>query len=510
LNNKILNFNSLSELCENLREENKKIILCHGCFDLLHIGHVKYLKKAKSLGDILIVTITGDKYVNKGPGRPIFSEMHRSEYIAELELVDYVAINYTETAIEVINEVKPNYYVKGNEYENSDDDLTGNIKKEKEAVEKNNGEIFFTNEETYSSSHLLNNHFNIFSPETESYLQSFRKEYSVESIIEHIENLKDLSVLVVGDTIIDEYHYTRPLGQTGKGNVLSVKYGQQERFAGGAVAVANHISGYVDNVTLFSGIGKNNKDEEYLFGKLQKNIKSKFIYFETAPTTLKKRYVDEDTDATKLFEVYYYDEDACDKELEKEACNWLEDNLDKYDVVVVPDFGNGFIVGNMMRVISEHARYLAVNTQINSGNRGYHVITKYPKADFVSLNEPELRLAAHDRHSEISLIAEQIARKLQSSCLAVTKGTLGATMMSINNNDCDIFNVPALSTKVVDRIGAGDTFLSLASICLANKIEPKISLFIASCAAALDVQIVCNREPVDPISLIKYITTILK
>ena len=139
----------------------------------------------------------------------------------------------------------------------------------------------------------------------------------------------------------------------------------------------------------------------------------------------------------------------------------------------------------------------------------YNVITKYKKVDFISLNEPELRLAAHDKNSEIPVLAKKIASLLNSKYLAVTLGTQGATMLTPEHKT-KLLEIPALSTKVVDRVGAGDTFLSLASICLAKNIKPDLALFIANCAAALGVQIVCNRESVDPIVLTKYITTLLK
>jgi rfaE bifunctional protein nucleotidyltransferase chain/domain len=509
MNKKVLNNDSLNIVCKELKTNDKKVILCHGCFDLLHIGHINYLRKAKSLGDILIVTVTADEYVNKGPEHPIFNENQRAEHLSELSIIDYVSINYSLDATKIIKTIRPDYYVKGIEYKNLDDDITGNIKKEKQTVEKYGGKIFFTDEETYSSSNLLNSHFDIFPSGAKSFLENFRKKYSTQEIIKTIESLTTLNVLVVGDAIIDEYHYTRPLGQTGKGNIFSVQYKKEERFAGGSLAVANHIAGYVNTVTLLTGIGNNKEDEKFIVKKLKKNIKPKFLHFNSGPTILKKRYVDQETDATKLFEVYYYNEYSCDKQLEEQACSWLNSNIKKYDVVVVPDFGNGFIVGKMIDVLTNNAKFLAVNTQINSGNRGYNVITKYKKVDFISLNDPELRLAAHDKNSEIPVIAKKIASLLNSKYLAVTLGTQGAIMLT-SGHKSKLLEVPALSTKVVDRVGAGDTFLSLASICLAKNIKPDLALFVANCAAALGVQIVCNRESVDPISLTKYISTLLK
>ena len=108
---KIYNIKNLSKIID-LEKKSKTVVLCHGVYDLLHIGHIKHLNKAKEYADILIVTITSDKFVNKGPGKPIFNQQLRSEAIAELKSVDYVAINETPTAVNAINFLKPNFYCK--------------------------------------------------------------------------------------------------------------------------------------------------------------------------------------------------------------------------------------------------------------------------------------------------------------------------------------------------------------------------------------------------------------
>ena len=105
-------------------------------------------------------------------------------------------------------------------------------------------------------------------------------------------------------------------------------------------------------------------------------------------------------------------------------------------------------------------------------------------------------------------MALKLAAKHHARAIAITRGTKGAVFLDTKKRK--FYNVPALSTIVVDRIGAGDSFLSLASLCLAAKLEPEMTAFAASAIAALDVQIVCNREPVKPINLFKYITTLLK
>ena len=132
---KIIDLEQLKIEVENEKKKSKSVGLCHGVFDLLHLGHIKYLQEAKTKCDILIVTTTPDKYVNKGPGRPVFNESQRAEALASLSCIDFVSINKWETAIETISLLKPTLYIKGPDYKNFSDDVTGNIKLEKKEVE---------------------------------------------------------------------------------------------------------------------------------------------------------------------------------------------------------------------------------------------------------------------------------------------------------------------------------------------------------------------------------------
>lgn len=503
---KILSLEELASKAKELRQQGKRIVLCHGTFDLLHIGHIRHLQNARKDGDVLITTVTGDSYVNKGPGRPVFPEHLRSENLAALSCVDYVGINPSITATNVISLIKPHAYVKGKEYKNDKDDLTGNISLERDAVEQHGGELIFTEDITFSSSNLLNENFGIFSSETKSFLKSIQTQYTDKDLIQMLKNLGNLKVLVVGDAIIDEYYYTTLMGQAGKGSHQSVKYESKEQFAGGALAVANHLAGFVENITLITGLGKGDNHEDFIRSKLKENIIPQFYYFEDAPTIVKRRFVD--GDLNKLFEVYDYNEEPTLEDEGRGICSWLESNAKSFDIVVTPDFGNGFISQNMIPALCNNSRFLAVNTQINSGNRGYHVINRYPRADFISLNGPELRLATHNRYDPLEGLAENLAKNIGAQYLAVTLGSKGALLLDRKKNTAH--KIPVLSTQVLDRVGAGDSFLSLASLCLGGGLPSDIGLFVGSAAAALDVQIVCNREPITPVNLFKYITTLLK
>ncbi len=155
---KLLTFEKLAEVVREHKAGGKKVVHCHGCFDLMHPGHIKYFQAAKKMGDVLVVTVTPDKYVDKGPDRPVFSDKLRSGSIAALSCVDYVAVNKWTTAEETIRRIKPDIYVKGQEFENMED-ATGKLQKEFQIVREIDAEIRFTHEIVFSSTALLNKYF---------------------------------------------------------------------------------------------------------------------------------------------------------------------------------------------------------------------------------------------------------------------------------------------------------------------------------------------------------------
>jgi len=155
---KILEIRELANRVVRDRSEGKTIVHCHGCFDLMHPGHIKYFQAAKIMGDVLVVTISPDSFVDKGPDRPVFNEDLRAESIAALECVDYVAINKWPTAEETLRLIRPDIYVKGQEFENMED-KTGKIQKEVEVLNEIGAEIRFTHEIVFSSTELLKQYF---------------------------------------------------------------------------------------------------------------------------------------------------------------------------------------------------------------------------------------------------------------------------------------------------------------------------------------------------------------
>ncbi len=155
---KISELDELAKKIQDLKSSGKKIVHCHGCFDLMHIGHIKYFQASKKMGDVLIVTLTPDIYVDKGPGRPVFNQDLRAESIAALECVDYVAVNKWPTAEETLRLLRPDIYVKGQEFEKLED-KTGKIQKENKIVKEIGAQMRFTHEIVFSSTKLLSQYF---------------------------------------------------------------------------------------------------------------------------------------------------------------------------------------------------------------------------------------------------------------------------------------------------------------------------------------------------------------
>jgi rfaE bifunctional protein nucleotidyltransferase chain/domain len=157
---KILSLDELATVITGLKSEGKKIIHCHGCFDLMHVGHIKYFQASKKMGDILVVTVTPDRFVDKGPNRPLISEELRVDSIAALECVDYAAVNCWPTAENTLRMLLPDYYVKGQEFQKLQD-TSGKIQKEAEVVIEIGSEMRFTHEIVFSSTKLIKDHIQI-------------------------------------------------------------------------------------------------------------------------------------------------------------------------------------------------------------------------------------------------------------------------------------------------------------------------------------------------------------
>ena len=194
--------------------------------------------------------------MTKGPGRPVFNENLRAEAISALATVDYVAINDAKTAVKPIRLLKPNIYCKGKDYKNFKDDITGEILNETKELKKINGKVFYTDELTFSSSKLINKSTNFFSSSQKKIIDRITKKSNFKEIKKKIDNFKNLKVLVIGETIIDQYNFCEAIGNSGKEPILVLKEISQDQYLGGVLGIVNNLSQFTKKITLVSMLGK--------------------------------------------------------------------------------------------------------------------------------------------------------------------------------------------------------------------------------------------------------------
>ena len=225
----------------------------------------------------MVVSITNDKFVNKGPGRPSFKINQRIELLEQVELIDYIIISNNFIATNVIKKIKPNIYCKGQDYKDkifSDK----NLKEEIKFVKKNNGIVKFINTKLYSSSQIINeNNLNNFDTNVQNYINNIKKKLESHNISNLFDRCSNSKILNLGELIIDEYVFTETIGMSGKEATSIVKPIQKIKFLGGSGYISNLLSTFVKNISLLTFISKNKKDANFINKNLSKKVKKKFF-----------------------------------------------------------------------------------------------------------------------------------------------------------------------------------------------------------------------------------------
>ena len=273
-----------------------------------------------------------------------------------------------------------------------------------------------------------------------------------------LDKVKDFRVLLIGDAIMDEYRYVQVIGKAIKENALSSIVEKSESFKGGVWAAAAHAANFCAHVDVMRG------DKVMWNSRLVDSI------------YLRKLFVTHEL-----------------KELDEPS---KEYDIGSYDLVIVCDFGHGTLTKELIARIAKEARFLAVNAQTNATNFGFNLISKYARADFVVIDEMEARLAAHDRDSPI----EDVILSLGFRNIIVTRGIHGAIGF-----DGAFERQEAITDKVIDTMGAGDAFLSVASPYAAAGASMRDLIRIGNAAGAIKVGIVGHRASVDKATLRKYL-----
>lgn len=484
-----------------------KVVHCHGVFDLLHPGHLAYFKSAKCLGDILVVTVTSDEYVNKGPGRPYFSAHVRLNMLAALEIIDYVALSRHPTAVPAIEALKPDFYVKGPDYKNMHDDVSGAIYQEEAAVQNHGGKLVFTEDETLSSSKLLNLYFNHWNEEQQKIIHEVKEAGGVSVIEKVIEEVSEEIVLVVGEAIVDTYVFCQPEAISSKSPSVSAKYLFEENYAGGVLAIANHLSDFVKEVRLLTTHGCDSYFTKLVEERLDKRVQLKAFELPNVPTPRKTRFIAHEK-SQRIFEITDLRSDQWFKYPTGPFCDSVK-TLDN-GFIIAADFGHGLFEREVLDVLAERSGFLSINVQTNSSNFGFNPFTKHRKFSFLSTDTREVRIAYHDRFSSPLDLVRRVRSEVES--------TGGTVAMTLGSSGCYYFPKslgvecfsPAFADTVIDATGAGDAFFALTSLLVKAKCPDVIVPFLGSIFAGLKTKIIGNKQPVTKAQLLKSVYAILK
>jgi rfaE bifunctional protein nucleotidyltransferase chain/domain len=449
---------SLAE-AKRMAGPNCPIALCHGCFDVIHPGHIEHLYQARNIvgsSGYLYVGITSDRFINKGPGRPIFTQEQRAAVLSALSMIDGVIIVDSASAIPAIEVLQPAFYIKGPDYAEGLDDA-GNLEAECRAVELNGGQVAFTAGDKYSSSEIVDrvrqvNRVGV-SSDAVRYLRSCYWKLTPDVVIRYINLAKDLSVQLIGEPILDRYVYVTPAGKSAKDNTITYIGEEVQSFQGGIDAIAGHLYDYVGNYEIvqpFHSIVKTRYVQREFMHKIFSHVASPKVL---SPLDLPR--------------------------LQPTG-----------DFTLVADFGHGLIPTSFVaRAIWQKSKWLALTVQANSLNYGFNLLTKYPSAHYVVADELEVRLACGDSYNDIHELTRYLTDKLGCQMFAVTRGPLGALIY----DGTDFEEVPALAEKVVDRMGAGDAFLAWTAPLVFLGAPKEVVGLVGSIASALKVERVGNE-----------------
>lgn len=458
---------------------NKKIVFAHGKFNILHPGHLRLLKFAKDNGDFLVVSID-----NSNQTLDLLDAEVRLEAIQHSMFVDYAFILDTDV-VEFIKMLKPAIVVKGSEHEDKNNP-------EAAAVKTYGGKLIFSSGDMrFSTLSLLQNEFkalNLLSiKKPDAYLK--RHEIDQHKINDILNKFTDLNVLVIGDTIMDEYITCEALGMSQEDPTIVVSPISSDIFLGGAGIVAAHAAGLGAKVDFFTILGNDNY-ANLIQDKLAKYNVSNHIYVdESRPTTLKQRFR---ANNKTLLRVNHLKQHHIDIETQDKILEDIKKIIPTKNIIVFSDFSYGCLpqrlVDNIIQIGLEHNIMMAADSQSSSQTGD---ISKFHNMTLITPTEREARLAVNDFESGLIVLAEKLRQKANIKNVFITLGSEGVLIHADNNlsaNDKWLTEqIEALNLNPKDVAGAGDSLLIAASMAVAAGANILEGAYIGSMAAACQV-----------------------
>lgn len=466
-------------------------VLTYGHFTVIHPGHLRYLKHAKSLGSTLVVAVIGD--ISSKDVQPYrFKQVERSSSVADLEFVDFVITLNGNDLVTAINKIKPKILVLGNEYESSS---KNHIKLALEELKRQSGIIeFHSGDISYSNSELLFNSENIIEQHRRKQFSAClkRQHLSKSQLLDTLTSLTKAKLLVIGDTIVDRYLACDALGMSAEAPVIVVKELNTKNYIGGAAVVAAHLKALGTSVTYLSVVGDDSAGQ-FVKAELDSiGVNCNLVIDNSRPTTVKKRYLVENQ---KLFRVSRLSERKIDVKIEDQLIKFLNDSKLYYDGIIISDFVYGVLTTRIIDTIKQFSSKtkaklfadLQCSTQI--GN-----VTQYKYFDLLCPNEREARIATQDKDSGIESISQKVLSISHSKSLLMKLNSQGFILYTPDvNGDMIREAFPAMCANPVDTTGAGDSLLAVMAAGLSVGEDPMATAALGACMCALVVEKMGNN-----------------
>ncbi len=486
----------------------KKCVLTYGHFDSIHPGHLRYLKKAATKGEKLVIALLSDK--KNGINRNFqFSQRERADVLSCFNFIDAIILLEDEdfSLLNAIKFLNPVSLFLGKEFEESkDEEIKSAINKIKELGRQLN---FHAGDIQYSSTKLLNNPKEVLMTENNKEFRSAcnQQKLNLEKLLKGIDSFKKAKILVIGDSILDQYAGCEPLGISAEAPVIVVKELQTKNFIGGGGIVASHVNSLGANCQFLSVVGED-ENGNIIREKMDKeNISYHLINDNTRSTTFKKRYL---VDNQKIFRVSKLNEHFINKNIEDKILSKLEDLAPNFNGIIVSDFVYGLITDNIIKKIiylSEKYNIKIFGDLQCSSQVG--LVTKFKNFSLISPNEKEARLALQDKESGIEAVSMKLFRETNVKMLLMKLGADGLIAYEKKSYDkIQRQSFPALSVNPVDLTGAGDALIAAVATSICANNDLMTSSAIGSCMAALAVENMGNKK-IDQTYLRNYLTNLL-
>jgi len=495
-----MNINPFINKIKFLKKNKKKIGLCHGVFDVIHIGHISHFEYAKKKCDFLIVSVTTDKFVNKGKDRPIFSIKERTNLLKKIKDIDLVISSNFESALQNISLIKPDFYFKDKEYQNGD--LTGNIVKEKKKVEQFGGKIVFTKLKKYSSSNIVNSlNFNNENKKNKNFHVKIKKDILLKTVLN--SNLKPL---IIGEGIIDHYVFTSGLGKSGKESILTVSKEDDRKYFGGSIAIAKNFSSFSKEVGLIFDYGDDKKTLNFVKQNNEKNINLLPLKKTGCQFNRKIKLLDSAT-KNKILGIYDLKDRPLSKSEETKLFNLVKKNIRRYDFIVISDYDHGLINKNLFNKLKEFKKPIIATSQLNASNVAYHDLLKLNGSDLLIINSNELKSfykRKYIKNNNIVKMSKYFLKNSRYKNMIVTIGKDGSYFFSRK----EFYHFPAMvKNEEGDKIGSGDTFLVCAALGFIKKLHPLGILCLGSVSAKINLLSFANDNNITKKNILDVINS---